>query len=62
MFSYLKTCLHHLHRSQHLGHLQEGLVDSKPREFRHLLALDASMSELVNVLQPPGSFHMGPGV
>ena len=30
---------------------QEGLVDSKPREFRHLLALDASMSELVNVLQ-----------
>lgn len=40
--------------SQHLWHLQEGLVDSKPREFRHLLALDASMSELVNVLQPPG--------
>lgn len=30
---------------------QEGLSDSKPREFRNLLALDESMSELVNVLQ-----------
>ena len=37
--------------------LQEGLSDSKPREFRNLLALDESMSELVNVLQPPGRFE-----
>ncbi|CAK9079433.1 Phenolphthiocerol/phthiocerol polyketide synthase subunit A ((Phenol)carboxyphthiodiolenone synthase subunit A) (Beta-ketoacyl-acyl-carrier-protein synthase I) (Phthiocerol synthesis polyketide synthase type I PpsA) [Durusdinium trenchii] len=30
---------------------QEGLISSKSREFRHLMALDESMSELVNVLQ-----------
>ncbi|CAJ1347825.1 unnamed protein product [Effrenium voratum] len=31
--------------------LQDGLVDSKGKEFRHLHALDESMAELVHILQ-----------